>query len=166
MWWLGFQWQVISVPCNHQVRTFLFRKRGRFKQIALQNTNQNGKIKFLFIFVQTWPPAHKQYFSVQKHPFATKLTALNFTNNQKYFLRWSNHRHLFCHLSSTCYHGNSRHLQWRSKWGRALSSNPLGTRLPLIACCPTHAIICDMLIKEPLEPHTAIVRGLLEGCNS
>ena len=30
----------------------------------------------------------------------------------------------------------------RGKWGRDLASNPSGVRLPFIACCPTHAIIC------------------------
>ena len=42
-------------------------------------------------------------------------------------------------------------LQCRLKWGRALSSNPLGILLPEMACCPTHAIICEMLINEPVE---------------
>lgn len=40
-------------------------------------------------------------------------------------------------------------LQNFSKWGRARSSNPLGVLLPLMACCPTHAIIWEMLMKEP-----------------
>lgn len=30
-----------------------------------------------------------------------------------------------------------------------LFPKPSGTRKPLLACCPTWAIICDMLMKEP-----------------
>ena len=30
---------------------------------------------------------------------------------------------------------------------------PSGMRLPATDCCPTHATICEMLMKEPLEPH-------------
>ena len=33
------------------------------------------------------------------------------------------------------------HSTYREKWGRDLASKPLGILLPLIACCPTHAII-------------------------
>lgn len=47
------------------------------------------------------------------------------------------------------------------KWGRALSSNPSGILFPLMACWPTHAIICEILMKDPLEPQRAMVRGLL-----
>ena len=40
-------------------------------------------------------------------------------------------------------------LPFLSKCGKARSSKPLGTRLPLMACCPTHAIIWEMLMLEP-----------------
>ena len=38
------------------------------------------------------------------------------------------------------------------KWGSVLLRKPYGMRLPSTFCCPTHAIICEMLMKEPLEP--------------
>ena len=39
-------------------------------------------------------------------------------------------------------------------------------RLPPTDCWPTHAIICEMLTKEPFEPHVAIVSGALRWCSS
>ena len=33
--------------------------------------------------------------------------------------------------------------------------------LPLTACCPTHATICEILMVEPLEPHSAMMSGEL-----
>ena len=41
-----------------------------------------------------------------------------------------------------------------SKCGKARSSKPLGTRLPLMACWPTHAIIWEMLMLEPAHEET------------
>ena len=35
-----------------------------------------------------------------------------------------------------------------------------------MACWPTHAIICDMLMKDPLDPQRAIVSGLFVGWSS
>lgn len=49
----------------------------------------------------------------------------------------------------------------RFKQALNITSNPSGGRCPEIACCPTQAIICEMLINEPLEPQTAIVKGAL-----
>ena len=43
---------------------------------------------------------------------------------------------------------------------------PSGMRLPPTDCWPTHAIICEMLTKEPLEPHVAIVSGGLRKWSS
>ena len=34
-------------------------------------------------------------------------------------------------------------------------------REPLTACWPTQAIIWQMLMVDPLEPHSAMMRGLL-----
>ena len=42
-------------------------------------------------------------------------------------------------------------LQCLLKWGSARSSNPFGILLPLMACWPTHAIIWDILMNEPVE---------------
>ena len=43
---------------------------------------------------------------------------------------------------------------WSSlvKWGRVLLTNPNGIRFPSTFCCPTHAVIWEMLMKEPLLP--------------
>lgn len=35
------------------------------------------------------------------------------------------------------------------KCGNVRSENPNGIRFPSTFCCPTHAIICEMLMKEP-----------------
>ena len=35
-----------------------------------------------------------------------------------------------------------------------------------MACWPTHAIICEMLMNEPLEPQRAMVRGALDLCRA
>ena len=62
-------------------------------------------------------------------------------------------------------------LQCRLKWGSALSSNPFGILLPEMACCPTQAIICEMLMNDPVKvnkngnkknskPEVAIIRNL------
>ena len=40
--------------------------------------------------------------------------------------------------------------QFNSKCGSVLLINPFGIRLPFTACCPTHAIICDILITDPV----------------
>lgn len=45
-------------------------------------------------------------------------------------------------------------------------TNPSGMREPETACCPTQATICEMLILEPLEPHTAMISGELNRCES
>lgn len=69
--------------------------------------------------------------------------------------RWNNlpAKLLHCQLNVS--------IHFFGKWGRALSSNPSGILFPLMACCPTHAIICEMLMKEPLDPQRAMVSGLL-----
>mmetsp|Transcript_4220 Transcript_4220/g.8818 ORF Transcript_4220/g.8818 Transcript_4220/m.8818 type:complete len:209 (+) Transcript_4220:2194-2820(+) len=46
------------------------------------------------------------------------------------------------------------------KCGRVLFLNPHGIRFPSTFCCPTHAIICEMLIKDPLDP--AVTMALTE----
>ena len=48
---------------------------------------------------------------------------------------------------------------WSSlvKCGRVRLTNPKGIRLPSTFCCPTHAVICEMLMKDPLEPPWTIV---------
>ena len=56
--------------------------------------------------------------------------------------------------------------EWRGKCGKARWTNPLGMRLPPTDCWPTHAIICEMLMKDPLEPHRAIVSGAFRWCSS
>ena len=43
---------------------------------------------------------------------------------------------------------------------------PLGMRRPDTDCCPTHAIICDMLMNEPFAPHVAMASGALSGWSS
>lgn len=40
-------------------------------------------------------------------------------------------------------------LQLTWKCGKDLLSNPSGTLFPLRACWPTHAIICEIFMKEP-----------------
>lgn len=50
------------------------------------------------------------------------------------------------------------------KWGRVRSEKPKGMRLPSTFCCPTHAIICEILMKDPCTDHTftsATVQPLL-----
>ena len=38
---------------------------------------------------------------------------------------------------------------------------PSGARFPLTVCCPTEAIIWQMLREEPFEPQTDMTRGEL-----
>ena len=40
------------------------------------------------------------------------------------------------------------------KCGRVRSEKPKGMRLPSTFCCPTHAIICEMLMNEPCTSNT------------
>lgn len=54
-----------------------------------------------------------------------------------------------------------KNIHFLGKCGKERSSNPSGILFPLIACWPTQAIICEMLIKEPLDPLRAMMRGLL-----
>ena len=42
------------------------------------------------------------------------------------------------------------------KWGKERSAKPKGILLPSTICWPTHADICEILIKEPLEPEVTI----------
>jgi len=49
----------------------------------------------------------------------------------------------------------------RLKCGSVRSTKPFWMRSPPTACCPTHAIICEMLMVEPFEPHDAMMSGLL-----
>ena len=51
--------------------------------------------------------------------------------------------------------------EFLGKWGSVRSSKPLGIRAPFTFCWPTQAIICDMLILEPLDPQRAITQGAL-----
>ena len=48
-----------------------------------------------------------------------------------------------------------------AKCGSDLSVNPNGMRLPSTFCWPTHAIICEMLRNEPLEPAVTVIFTLL-----
>mmetsp|Transcript_31231 Transcript_31231/g.70651 ORF Transcript_31231/g.70651 Transcript_31231/m.70651 type:complete len:228 (+) Transcript_31231:1240-1923(+) len=50
---------------------------------------------------------------------------------------------------------------WYAKCGSVLFTNPSCIRCPPTACWPTHAIICEMFNGLPLEPHSAIIRGVL-----
>mmetsp|Transcript_19731 Transcript_19731/g.46221 ORF Transcript_19731/g.46221 Transcript_19731/m.46221 type:complete len:284 (+) Transcript_19731:1899-2750(+) len=54
----------------------------------------------------------------------------------------------------------------RGKCGSARCTKPSGARLPETVCWPTHATICEMLMSEPLEPHTAMSSGALSQCSS
>lgn len=40
-----------------------------------------------------------------------------------------------------------------------ITSNPSEGRFPEIDCCPTQAIIWEMLINDPFEPEIAIISG-------
>ena len=42
----------------------------------------------------------------------------------------------------------------------------LEINLPFIACWPTQAIIWEILMKEPFEPQSAIVKGAFDLCNA
>jgi len=60
--------------------------------------------------------------------------------------------------------------EWRGKCGKARWTKPLGMRLPPTDCWPTHAIICEMLMKEPLERERGVVvstcmQGRSSACN-
>ena len=46
------------------------------------------------------------------------------------------------------------------KCGNERPWNPKGMRLPSTFCCPTHAIICEMFRKEPLEPAWTVILTL------
>lgn len=54
------------------------------------------------------------------------------------------------------------------KCGSVRPANPNGMRLPSTFCCPTHAIICEMLMKEPLDPavtmRTTLLVSLRDDC--
>lgn len=68
--------------------------------------------------------------------------------------QWRNsYIYSFLHKSEACLlkncHYTNYYLQYTSKWGSDLLSKPSGTLFPLRACWPTHAIIWEMLIKEP-----------------
>mmetsp|Transcript_3565 Transcript_3565/g.12138 ORF Transcript_3565/g.12138 Transcript_3565/m.12138 type:complete len:207 (+) Transcript_3565:1321-1941(+) len=53
------------------------------------------------------------------------------------------------------------------KCGSERSAKPSGGRCPPTACCPTHATICDMLIVDPFDPHSAMMSGaLIRGSSS
>ena len=41
-----------------------------------------------------------------------------------------------------------------------LLTKPFWMRLPPTDCCPTHAIICEMLRGDPFDPHSAMILGL------
>ena len=47
------------------------------------------------------------------------------------------------------------------KCGSERPLKPKGMRLPSTFCCPTHAIICEMLRKDPLEPACTVILTLL-----
>lgn len=49
------------------------------------------------------------------------------------------------------FHYPDKNIQCFLKWGSDRPSNPSGVRCPDIACWPTHAIICEMLMKEPTK---------------
>ena len=42
------------------------------------------------------------------------------------------------------------------KCGRVRNRKPYGMRLPSTFCCPTQAVICEMLMKDPFEPASTI----------
>lgn len=43
-----------------------------------------------------------------------------------------------------------------AKCGSVRRLNPYGMRCPSTFCCPTHARICEMLMKEPFDPASAM----------
>ena len=57
--------------------------------------------------------------------------------------------------------GKRAAVQLTAKCGRVRFTKPSGMRAPPTTCWPTHAIICEMLILEPLEPHLAMISGVL-----
>src|SRR6056297_749899 len=47
------------------------------------------------------------------------------------------------------------------KWGRVRLTKPFSMRLPPTDCWPRMAIIWEMLMSEPLDPHSVMIRGAL-----
>lgn len=48
------------------------------------------------------------------------------------------------------------HTHTLAKWGNVRRLNPYGMRCPSTFCWPTQAKICEMLMKEPFEPASAM----------
>lgn len=90
----------------------------------------------------------------------------NFTMEFSHFQSICEIHEVFMLIPFLPYFHSYRHLHFLAKYGSVLSSNPSGILFPETACCPTHAIICEMLMKEPFEPHRAMMRGLLEWWSS